>query len=384
MAFEDTRQFFRDHKRWDRFPGAYQGFVKALRDRHRPLADAIWEQFRSVAPELAGKQWRLGDWVALAVDGSRFECPRSVENEAVLGCAGKSGTAPQIQVTQLWHMGSGLPWAAACEPGPNNEQVAFRGLLSVLPERSLIVADAGFFSYETARSLIDEGHSFVIRVGGNKTLLTDLFGADSYAFGPDQQVFAWPAAARQQAYPPLSLRLIEIETANADEPNVFLLTPLPVDELSDAKAGELYAARWGAAEIGYRTHKQTLESAKLRSRAPDLALYEVEWAILSIFLLGALALASRPMRETVRNDWSPAATLKVVRHRMKHGLRRGGQWSRRIATDLCDCRIDRRPRHGPKSTRRHPQKKKEQPPQPPKVRAATKSERQAAENFTAI
>ena len=42
------------------------------------------------------------------------------------------------------------------------------------PENTLFCGDAGFVGYDLWTSIIDAGHSFLIRVGGNVRLLTKL------------------------------------------------------------------------------------------------------------------------------------------------------------------------------------------------------------------
>ena len=62
--------------------------------------------------ESFGEAWRVADWLVLAVDGSRIECPRTTANERGLKCAGKEKTNPQIlQTTRqgLVDLFAGLP-----------------------------------------------------------------------------------------------------------------------------------------------------------------------------------------------------------------------------------------------------------------------------------
>ena len=61
--------------------------------------------------QVAGPYWQVGGWVAVAVDGSRIDLPRSEANEWAFGCAGKKKTNLQAWITTLWHTGLGLPWA---------------------------------------------------------------------------------------------------------------------------------------------------------------------------------------------------------------------------------------------------------------------------------
>ena len=192
----------------------------------------------------------------------------------------------------------------------------------------------------------------------------------------------WPDSKRKAGDGPLSLRLIEIETPRADVPNVFLVTHLSAKELTDEQAAALYALRWGV-EVVFRTVKQTLEGRVLRSRTPGRALAEAEWLVLSLWLLGALAVPAVRTRRKAASGWSPAASVKVVRRRMRHAHRSGGAWNKRLKSDLAACVIDRRPRHSPKQRFRHPRKKITRPPNPPEVRPATHEERLRYRQITA-
>ena len=64
-----------------------------------------------------------------------------------------------------------------------------------MPEKTLLLGDAGFFSYSLAARLLAKGHAFLLRVGANKRLLTELFGEDAVVFGSDQEVWVWPQEA---------------------------------------------------------------------------------------------------------------------------------------------------------------------------------------------
>lgn len=380
--FEQAREFLAGRKRWRRLPKTYTGFAAALRDRHEPLARAVWGHFRRQLPRLAPGAYRRGGHVVLAADGSRFECPRTPANEAALGCAGRRGTGPQVMLAALYHLGTGLPYAARVGPGTACERGGLLDMLGELPERTLLLADAGFVSYELCRELLRRGHSFLLRVGGNRELLTGLADAGGCEFGEHQQAWLWPQAHRKRGRPPLSLRLIEIETPRPGTPNVFLLTNLPAETLPDGEAEALYRERWGV-EVFFRSAKQTLESRTLKSRTPGLARAEAEWLVLSVFLLGALAAQALAAVRTPPHRWSAAEAVRVVRRRMRHGHKRGGRWRGRLGRELAGCVVDRRPRRGPKRTRRHPAKKRDEPPRPPKVRPATARERRRSQRLAA-
>ena len=292
----------------------------------------------------------------LAADGTRLNCPRSAANEAGPDPVGKAGTGPQIAGTLLYHVGSGLPWDARLGPGRAGELTQLTDMLPELPAKTLLLANAGFSSCAALRRLADDGHAFLFRVGGNRRLLTELgecqFGDGLRGRG--QQVWLWPKNLRRAGGAPLSLRLIELETERSDCPNLFLSTNLPAAELNDARAAELYKLRWGV-EVGFRTLKQTLEGRPLRSRTPERTLAEAEWLVLSLWLLGGLAAPALRSAGHASAAWSPAATAKAVRRRMRFAERIGGRWTKTLDDDLAACVIDRRPRRAAKRRFRHPQ-----------------------------
>ncbi len=86
----------------------------------------------------------------------------------------------------------------------------FRQLLAEqqLPGRhAWFCADAAFVGYDLWKAIQDAGHSFLIRVGGNVTLLRGL----GYVREHDGLVYCWPEKAAKKRQPPLVLRLWRIQ-----------------------------------------------------------------------------------------------------------------------------------------------------------------------------
>jgi len=190
------------HAHW-RLGDSYGGFAAALGRRSGELISGVVRRFQRQMRQAAGKHWLCRGWLALAVDGTRIETPHTLANEAGLGCAGREKSAPQVFLTALWHLGLGLPWDFRTGPGTDSERRHLETMLADLPAGTLVVADAGFCGFQLCRSLLAAGHSFLFRVGGNVTLLTDL-GWQVERRG--DLVYLWPQDFRDQ--PPLVLRLI--------------------------------------------------------------------------------------------------------------------------------------------------------------------------------
>ena len=134
------------------------GFLSALQKHSAELLAVVVQHLRQMTFLLAGRQWRLGPWVVMGADGSRVECPMTRSNERHLGCAGKDKTTPQLFVTTLFHVVTGLPWAWIRGRGDASERGQLRRMLKTLPLLTLLLMDAGFPGYVLLRALMALEH----------------------------------------------------------------------------------------------------------------------------------------------------------------------------------------------------------------------------------
>jgi hypothetical protein len=363
-----------------RRPGrTYQGFIKAqkrLSGKHvRHLKKHLRLQHRVVA----GTAWERFGWVPFACDGSRVEVPRTDRNKRRLGCAGREKTGPQLFLTTLYHMGTGLPWDWHIGKGTESERDHLRLMLTLLPPGSLIVADAGFTGYALMRSMLAAGLSFLIRAGSNVSLLTEL-GMDWELHSDGQTVWLWPG--NQRRTPPLKLRLIRMRRASGDAKEMCLLTNVfDRGRLPDEIAAVLYSMRWGV-EVFYRSFKQTLRQRKLRSRSPRQARWELHWAMTALLLLGLMSVAAIVERGRDPLSWSVATALRAVRQVLHKKTR--DRWGRAgLRARLAEAVKDDYQRRAPKKAHDWPHKKREQPPGTPKIRPATRTESRRAQKVCA-
>ncbi len=103
---------------------------------------------------------RVAGYVVLGVDASRMELPRTASNQAGYsplsslgkrrrsrkGRRNKSGRKkaenPQMWITTMWHVGSGLPWDWRTGRSDSSERAHLLEMIDDLPARSLVTADA--------------------------------------------------------------------------------------------------------------------------------------------------------------------------------------------------------------------------------------------------
>jgi hypothetical protein len=345
------------------------GFLDALSNQSAALLSIVVVGLRRMTIRLSGRTWRLGPWVAMGADGSRVECPMTARNEKGLGCAGKDKTTPQLFVTTLFHVVTGLPWAWIRGRGDSSERGQLRRMLKELPLRTLLLMDAGFPGYLLLRALMAMGHDFIVRVGRNVNLLKGL-GWDVRQDG--QTVYLWPKNHRKR--PPLVLRLVEVKTKHK---RMYLLTSvLEARQLNDAQVAELYRLRWGI-EVMYRTLKRTLKHHKMQSDTPQRAKVELDWYMVGLWMLGLMTLEAMGPRRRVAKRWSAAGALSCVRKAMRNVRqpRRKGGLPRQLRNAVQDSYVRTRP----KKARHYPRKKTESPAGRPQIRMAKRSETKAAQ-----
>jgi Transposase DDE domain len=353
---------------------SYEGFVKALAQAPE-LVGQITQRLRRQMQSLERGQ-RSGRWQAYAVDGSQLAAPRTVENQQAMGGKGQLDGMPLVSLTVLYDLQGGLPWAFRVGPGSESERAHLKSMLPELPNRALLVADAGFVGYEFCRGLMAADQHFLLRVGGNIQLLESLGYRYEIA---GQTVYLWPQDQQQQQQPPLKFRLIVLQ--KPDRQPVYLVTSVLVsDQLTDEEAGQFYRQRWEI-EVFYRTTKQTLQHHRLRSRTPENCYQELTWIMLGVWLLKLMTLDKLIAAGHPPQDLSPARARNIVR-RVIHNQRPCPRSTCALSLLLAGCRKDNYVRLGPKATRSYPRKKRHQSPGPPKIKPPTPKQIQQAKHLT--
>ena len=364
-AFDTARDAVVSMYRSRRRPGkSLTGFLSAVRQRSFALLGIVVRALRQAVVRVSGSYWRLGPWVVMGVDGSRMENPRTAANERAFGCGGKKKTTPQQWVTTIFHVATGLLWDWRRGRADAAERTHLRHMIGGLPQRTLLLADAGFTGFDLLRKISSAGHDFIVRVGSNVRVLRKL----GYSLREhDGIVYLWPASKRRRQ--PLVLRLVVVHDGRKA---VYLLTSVTSEKvLTDQEIAGIYRWRWGI-EVLYRSLKRTMDKHKLRSDSPQLARVELDWAMVSLWLLGLLAAEETMGAGQGPGRWSVANALRAVRRAMRRlevATTAGGLFGQ-----LARAVKDGYTRRGKKAARNWPHKKREQPPGAPKIRMATRAE----------
>ena len=360
----------------------YQGFIKSLTRHHAVLVALLVKHLQQLMVKIAGPYQRVEGFVAFAVDGTKVATPWTVANEKKLGKRGRKPKGkkcsrkqidlrPQLTLTLLWHMGLQLPWAWKHGGLAEGERTQFRTLLSSLPPEALIVADAGFSGYDLWREILGGQRHFLIRVGANVELLHGLY-PDSALEQQGNIVYLWPQNKQDKGEPPLCLRLIEQRDGKQ---SMYLVTSiLDSEKLTDVQVSRLYSKRWGI-ECSFRGIKQTLQRSKMRSYTPEHAACELDWSLLSTWLLELLAKRELIAKQKDPTTYSTAKADRILRralHGPNHGLDLDVAQFESATKDPDRKKTNKKARHDQR-------KKREKPPGNPSRKTATQSQRQAAQ-----
>lgn len=361
--------------------GSYQAFMKLLVRWTDDLVSAVQISLRKRLLLQFPDCWEIYGFILFGVDGSRVDLPRTQSHEQAYSSIRKSKkrkkprsqkaqhtthsrkrNSPQMWLTTLWHVATGLPWNWRTGPADSSERGHLREMLESLPQQALIVADAGFVGYDVARALLDSGRQLLIRVGSNIRLLRNL----GCARETSSTVYLWPDNAAKKNSPPLILRLIIVH--NGKHPVYLVTSVLSPRELTDSQLVELYRRRWGI-ELFYRHLKQTFQRRKLRSASADNARVELAWSVLGLWAMGFYALIEARRVGTAPSQVSVVSVIRAFRRTLKdyrHPAERGQNLRRQLQTAVIDSY--ERPN---KASRNYPVKKREKPPGCPIINVAT-------------
>jgi len=353
----------------------YNGLQRALERQAGTVPALLRSSLRSHVLEVLKTIGKHDRWVILAVDGSKEELPRTQSNEDEFGIA-DNGAVPQAFETVIVDVYTGLPWDWRIGTGKHSEKKHLEEMINSLPQGTLLLADSNFGGYPIWSALHEKGHHFLIRVGGNASLLTGLFPEEKIERQGDI-VYAWPKA-RQSEVPPLRLRLIRVGTKG--NPVYLVTNVLEKAELTRKEAGHIYRKRWGV-ELFYRMFKRTMGYAKLSCRAGRRARMELEWGLIAASVAILIGIRSLIRKRKDPRRLSAAALLKALRACLL-----SGQVSKRakVIVQALECALRDRCKRDSKKKSRHTRITRNTPKplilKPPRIRAATAGERRAAIN----
>ena len=353
-----------------RRPGqTVQGFQKALAKLPMPVLRQVGAGIRKLLGTRLATRWFYDGFIPFGCDGTRVNCPRTVELEKRLGEAGKEGSAPSIWITAIVHLRLGLPWCWQIGKGTASERSHLLQMVKMLPAMAILVADAGYFGFGLTQQLLERKVVFLLRMSSNVKLYTQ---EDVLMEEFEEGLVHYFPSEKEKQEKPLLLRLIRVRGKDGND--VWLLTSvLERERLSVACAGRFYRWRWEN-EGQFRAYKETLGKVKMVSRTVRLIHREAEGSLLGMQLMLAQgALAMKPCKDRAKEPvCSPRKILLAIREAMKGPPSRGrAKFSERLRQAV----RERRERTSAKSSRPWVRRKPHKPPKPPQLLKLTEEQK---------
>jgi len=268
-------------------------------------------------------QHRWRGLAVLGVDGSTLRVPDSPENDAHFGRPGTSrGDAaagyPHLRLVTLMVLRSHLLLDAVFGPYRNSELSLAAHLWPRLPERSLVIVDRGFATYEIFDTLGDpERQRYWLTRAKQGHRTAQLHPIEELGAG-DALVELRPSASTRKLHPSLpetlTVRAIRYQRKGF-RPQTLLTSLLDPVAFPAAEIRALYHERWEL-ELAYdeiKTHTLEREEASLRCKNPERVSQEL-WGLAIAYNLVRLTMAQVAHRAGVLpNEISYRHTLHFVR-----------------------------------------------------------------------
>src|SRR5438093_3996305 len=277
------------------------GAIVQARDRLGPQPLAwLFEQTAGVWATASADEQRWRGLALYGVDGTTLRVPDSPENDAEFGRQATSPERtpagyPQLRVVALMVLRSHLLAAMALGPYRNGELTLAQNLWPKLPDRSLIVVDREFATYELFHRLADPNRERYwltrARRGKRQAKLKTV-----QRLGPrDSIVELRPSSLVRRLRPwlPHTLRVRAIRYQQPGfRPQILLTSLLDPDAYPASEIIALYHERWEL-ELSFdevKTHTLERQEALLRCKAPERVKQEL-WGLALAYNLVRLAMA---------------------------------------------------------------------------------------------
>jgi len=362
-----------------RRPGrSLQGFHKALARVPVPVLRVLASGVRKQMLRVLGRWLTTDGFIVLGGDGSRLRCPRTPELEGRLGKRSPEDAAPQVWITAVVHVATGLLWSWRIGKGDASERHHLRDLIPTLPKTALIVADAGYQSYLLTKAIIDAGLDMLVRASSQTTLYTA--ECKPLTCWREGIVYWWTQEAQRAGLPPLKIRLLRV--TGRSKYDVWLLTTVfDAKRLPYEVAAGFYKMRWEN-EGFFRTYKRTLGKVKLQSRTIALVHREVQGSLLAVQLLLAQGTYALAVLHKTKAICSARQALQEIRAEIAAhlGPRQKATYLRRLAM----ATRERRQRTSGKVARPWKGRNDHKPPKPPKILKIDKARKRLFEKHLQV
>jgi len=267
-------------------PVSAEAFCKARKKIPSELILALVHHAAQQFDLYFGDLFRVKGHRVFAVDGMKMQVTRSDDLFDALGWHA-SGYNPQMLVSTLYNVISGVPHNLRVAPTHTSERAELYPMLDSLHEGDILTLDRGYPCFDLAADLLQRKVHFVIRLPAGTFKAVEQFLADG---GTDGWVTISPPMQLRQTHAQIRVRVV-VHPGKNPKPVVFM-SDLDETEFSWQEVEELYHHRWAVEEF-YKVEKgDYLGQRQFHSKSYDGLKQEVYAFALFISITRALTAAS--------------------------------------------------------------------------------------------
>lgn len=303
--------------------------------RQRLGSEVMRDLYERVAVPCAMRSTQ-GAWMGgrrlMSLDGFGMEVPDSPENAAHFGYAGKKERCafPFVRLAGLAECGTHAIVAAAIgRKGEGEETLASRILSSgAIEPGMLVMVDAGLYSYQHLRMVLDAGADVLFRVGANVHL-------PILRWFPDGSYLSYIADSGEKRKASVKLRSGKIKVTDlpgeyvrvvdyqvpdrgdGDELITLITNVIDPNELNAVDLATAYHERWEVELVidELKTHQRG-SAVILRSKKPDLVEQEIWGLLLTHYGIRHLMREAADQADLDPDRLSFIRSLRVVRRQV--------------------------------------------------------------------
>ena len=316
-----------------------------------------------------GDLFRVKGHRVFAVDGMKMQVTRSDELFDALDWHA-SGYNPQMLVSTLYNVVSGVPHDMRVAPTHTSERAELWAMLDSLREGDILTIDRGYPAFDLTAELLHRKVHFVVRLPAGTFKAVKQFVADG---GTDGWVTISPPSRLRKTHAKIRVRVLVFP--GKDLKPFVLMTDLEEVEFCWSEMGELYHRRWAAEEFYKIPQGDYLGQRQFHSKSFDGLKQEVFAFALFMSITRALTAASADAHGVpYRHIYQKTAILAVADYLTRLFLEDNQDELQSVTTHLLK-RIARtivRPRPGRSFPRRS---YRPRPPWTPKGKKRRKSKK---------
>ena len=285
------------------------------------LSDLFYHGAGSVEEEVPRKYGRP----VIAVDGTTFTMPDTLENQAVWPQSSEQQEGigfPMMRMVGAFSLDSRALLDMETGNTHDHEITLFRGMWESFQPRDILVMDRAYCAYHDLFLCLEKLIDAVVRKHQSRKEIPSSHALKIVSENDrwvewkkprkcpkHVSIKAWQAVPETLKVRQITLR---VEVPGFRSQTIVLITTLSEEEYATEEVTEMYKDRW-LAEISFRDLKQTMRSDQLRCRTPEMIRKELWMRLIGYNALCHLLKEAAVQTQTPRESLSFKGALQVMR-----------------------------------------------------------------------